>query len=56
METSAGEIGMREAEGRRGKGRSRRKKGGTREGKKEKTEKGENNRSKESSGGVGDMG
>ena len=54
VETSAREIGIGEAEGRRGTGGKREEKG--REGEKEKTEEGENDRSKESSGGVGDMG
>ena len=52
VETGAREIGVGKAEGRRGKGGSREKE----RRKEEKTVETENNRSKKSSGGVGDMG
>ena len=54
VEAGTRKVRMEEAEGRRSKGGSREKKG--REGEEEETKKGKNNRGKESSEGIGDMG
>ena len=54
VETSAGEVGMGEIEGRGSKRRNREEKG--REGEEEETEKRRSSGSKEGSRGVGNMG
>ena len=54
VEAGTRKVGIGEAEGRRSKGGSREKKG--REGEEEEIKKGKNNKGKESSGRMGDMG
>ena len=54
VETSAGEVGIGETKGERGKGRGRAKE--RREGEKEKTKKGGNSGSQKSSRRMGNMG
>jgi len=55
VETGARKVRMGEIEGRRSKRGSREKERGKREGEEEEIEKGENDGSKKSSRGVGDM-